>query len=203
MVKETSLDFPRERGLQALEKLCEAVKVLATGPGRVQERLSEAATWLTAISRNELPGDELRPMLVAIVDTLASSNLLAPLENLDDEDAVDLVERILELQQRLDTSLRADEAAYGLSSPRSPCTVPPSSFARSGPHGASTLRAALRGGVRMMIRCPSTRRSIPTGLTTDPTTWSVVGLNKVSCPECKQVHMWTQSDAYLEGGIGL
>src|SRR5208282_4949037 len=88
--KKISLPREGDGNAHALQKMCEAVDVLATGRGRVQERLSEAATCLTAISRDELPGDELRPMLVEIVDTLASMQLQAPLETLDDDDGVAL-----------------------------------------------------------------------------------------------------------------
>jgi hypothetical protein len=53
---------------------------------------------------------------------------------------------------------------------------------------------------RVMIRCPMTGRSIPTGLTAEESTWHSrpIGLNRVSCPECKQVHAWNKSDAHLE-----
>jgi hypothetical protein len=55
--------------------------------------------------------------------------------------------------------------------------------------------------LRVMIRCPVTGRAVPTGLTADPTTWEArpIGLNRVPCPECKQVHAWSKSDASLEG----
>ena len=55
--------------------------------------------------------------------------------------------------------------------------------------------------VRVMIQCPVTGRAVPTGLTADPATWKArsIGLNRASCPECKQVHAWDKSDAYLEG----
>ena len=58
--------------------------------------------------------------------------------------------------------------------------------------------------VRVMIQCPVTGRAVPTGLTADPATWKArrIGLNRVSCPECKQVHAWDRSDAYLEGSGG-
>lgn len=57
------------------------------------------------------------------------------------------------------------------------------------------------GQRRVMVRCPVSGRAVPTGLTADPATWStrVIGLNRVSCPECKQVHAWTKKDASLEG----
>jgi hypothetical protein len=41
--------------LYALEKLVEAVQCLATGPGRVQERLAEAMTILIRISPEDVP----------------------------------------------------------------------------------------------------------------------------------------------------
>jgi hypothetical protein len=54
---------------------------------------------------------------------------------------------------------------------------------------------------RVMIRCPVTRRGIPTGLMAEAATWHQrpIGLNRVSCPECKQVHAWCKRDAHLEG----
>jgi len=57
---------------------------------------------------------------------------------------------------------------------------------------------------RVMIRCPVTGRAIPTGLMADPATWHSrpIGLNRVSCPDCKQVHAWSKSDAYLERSAG-
>jgi hypothetical protein len=171
-------------GLGVVEKLCEAVGALATGRGRVQERLSEAAAHLALIGRDELPSDELRPMLVAIMDALASAQLLDPLENLDDEEAVELARRILALHQDLERALRTHRAMDGSAAGRV--------------SGAMATHA-----VRVMIRCPATGRAIATGLTADPRTWNAVGLNKVSCPECKSVHLWRRSEGYLEGGIGL
>ena len=55
--------------------------------------------------------------------------------------------------------------------------------------------------LRVMIRCPVTGRSIPTGLTADPSTWAARPLspNRVPCPECKQTHVWSKADASLEG----
>jgi hypothetical protein len=54
-----------------------------------------------------------------------------------------------------------------------------------------------------MYRVPG--RAIPTGLTADPETWHArpIGLNRVSSPECKQVHAWARatpiSRARLQG----
>jgi len=58
--------------------------------------------------------------------------------------------------------------------------------------------------LQVMIRCSLTGRAIHTGLTADPKTWKDrhIGLNRVSCPECKQIHAWSKSDAYLEGAGG-
>jgi hypothetical protein len=55
--------------------------------------------------------------------------------------------------------------------------------------------------LRVMIRCPVTGRAVPTGLTADPASWKArpIGVNRVACPECKQVHAWSKSDASLEG----
>jgi len=55
-----------------------------------------------------------------------------------------------------------------------------------------------------MIYCPVTGRAIPTGLTADQATWHArpIGLNRVSCPECKQVHAWSKGDAHLEDSGG-
>ena len=57
----------------------------------------------------------------------------------------------------------------------------------------------------MMIGCPVTGRAIPNGLAVDPTSWETcpIGLNRVSCPECKRVHAWSKGDAHLEGSGGI
>jgi hypothetical protein len=58
---------------------------------------------------------------------------------------------------------------------------------------------------RVMIRCPVTGHAIPTAIMADPATWSSrpIGLNRMSCPNCKQVHAWSKSDAYLERSGGM
>ena len=57
------------------------------------------------------------------------------------------------------------------------------------------------GKVRVMTRCPVGGEPIPTGLVADPKTWETrpIGLNRVSCPVCKQTHAWSKNDAFLEG----
>ena len=59
--------------------------------------------------------------------------------------------------------------------------------------------------VRVMIRCEATDRAVATGLETVPSAWTdrPVGINKLTCPECRRVHAWTKRDAYLEHGIRL
>ncbi len=57
--------------LYAFEKLSEAVYELATGAGRVQERLFEAAIYFIQIRPVDIPDEDLRRMLVAIKDDLA------------------------------------------------------------------------------------------------------------------------------------
>jgi hypothetical protein len=54
--------------------------------------------------------------------------------------------------------------------------------------------------LRVMIQCPVTGRDVPTGLTADVRTWKdrPIGLNRVSCPACKQIHAWSKPDAHLE-----
>jgi hypothetical protein len=59
--------------------------------------------------------------------------------------------------------------------------------------------------VRVMIRCQATNRAVATGLETIPETWNErpIGMNKLTCPECRRVHVWKKNDAYLERGITL
>jgi len=54
--------------------------------------------------------------------------------------------------------------------------------------------------IRVLIQCPVTGRAVPTGIRADPATWSTrpIGLNKMSCPDCKQVHAWSKKDATLD-----
>src|ERR1017187_9232952 len=57
--------------LYAFEKLNEAVYELATGAGRVQERLVEAAIYIIRIRPVDIPDEDLRRMFVAIKDDLS------------------------------------------------------------------------------------------------------------------------------------
>jgi hypothetical protein len=95
--------------LYALEKLSEAVHVLATGEGRVQERLNEAATYLIRIRPEDLPDEELRPVLVRIKDDLTKhkeDTLVDALQTESDEDASAIAGRILDLYLRMNDLLR-------------------------------------------------------------------------------------------------
>jgi hypothetical protein len=49
--------------LHALEKLADAVDALATGSGRVRDRLFEASTYLTRVRPEDIPDEDLRPHL--------------------------------------------------------------------------------------------------------------------------------------------
>jgi hypothetical protein len=63
------------------------------------------------------------------------------------------------------------------------------------------LRNPDQDQLSVMIRCRVTGQAIPTGFTANPATWDArpIGLNRVACPECKQFHAWSKSDASLEG----
>jgi hypothetical protein len=63
--------MPKPDPLYALEKLSEAVYELATGAGRVQERLVEAAIYLIRIRPGDIADEDLRRLLVAIKDDLS------------------------------------------------------------------------------------------------------------------------------------
>jgi hypothetical protein len=95
-------------GFYALEKLSQAVQALATGAGRVQERLGEAAMYLIRIRPDEIPIEELRRILVGIKGDLTfdepvgnEGRLVATLRGLDDADASAIETRIVHLHDRL------------------------------------------------------------------------------------------------------
>jgi hypothetical protein len=99
---------PSDRELYVLEKLDQAVHALATGAGRVQERLEEAYRFLIAAQPNEVAEDELRRMLVRIKDDLtfdepagSEGRLKATLQSLSDEDASAIAARVSTLDRRL------------------------------------------------------------------------------------------------------
>jgi hypothetical protein len=100
--------MPKPDPLYALEKLSEAVYELATGAGRVQERLVEAAIYLIRIRPGDIADEDLRRLLVAIKDDLSfdepkgkEGRIAATLQKTDDADASEIARRILELHDRL------------------------------------------------------------------------------------------------------
>ena len=94
--------------LYAFEKLSEAVYELATGAGRVQERLVEAAIYIIRIRPVDIPDEDLRRMFVANKDDLSfdepkgkEGRIAATLQETADADASEIARRILELHDRL------------------------------------------------------------------------------------------------------
>lgn len=52
---------------------------------------------------------------------------------------------------------------------------------------------------RLLIRCPSTAKLIPTGQTIEEEAWSDAKLKqaKLSCPHCQGTHAWKKEDVIL------
>ncbi|MGA2256751.1 MAG: hypothetical protein ABSG53_19045 [Thermoguttaceae bacterium] len=97
-----------DQELYVFEKIYQALECLATGVGRIQERLEEAFRYLVAAQPAELSDVELRHMLAGIKDDLtfdeptgAEGRLKATLRHLSDEDASKIASHILELHNRL------------------------------------------------------------------------------------------------------
>ena len=55
----------------ALEKLTDAVDALATGAGRVQERLGHAAIHLVRVRPEDIPDENLRRVFAGVMDDLS------------------------------------------------------------------------------------------------------------------------------------
>ena len=56
---------------------------------------------------------------------------------------------------------------------------------------------------RVLIRCPSTAMPVPTGLEMGPEAFAAeLGDRLVSCPHCRQTHLWTKAMAWLEAADG-
>jgi hypothetical protein len=53
---------------------------------------------------------------------------------------------------------------------------------------------------RIMIKCPTTGKLIPTGMAADQNSFdsSTFTNNSVQCPECGRMHTWSKQDAQLE-----
>ena len=65
----------------------------------------------------------------------------------------------------------------------------------------SPMRKDTKGPVlkRILIRCPSTAKLAPTGLTIEESRFETAQWKnpKVSCPYCQRVHIWTKKDVVL------
>ncbi len=89
----------------AVEKLSEAVRVLAVGSGRIQERLADAALVLVRIRpTDDLPEGPLRRSLIGIRDDLTfepakegEGSIRATLKLTSDDDAQAIANRIVSL----------------------------------------------------------------------------------------------------------
>jgi hypothetical protein len=95
----------------ALQKLSEAVDALATGAGRVQDRLGQAAICLLNVRPDDIPED-LRSVLMGVKDDLGfeparggEGRIAATMRVTGDEDARAIARRILDLYLELDRRL--------------------------------------------------------------------------------------------------
>lgn len=52
---------------------------------------------------------------------------------------------------------------------------------------------------RILVRCPSTARLTPTGLTIEESSFEKTKFktSKISCPHCDSVHSWAKKDVIL------
>ena len=96
------------------ETLTDAVAALASGAGRIQERLHDAALSLIRLRPDDFPDGDLRRTFVGVLDDLTYSEgegsegegrLSATLRNTDDEDARAIAKRILRLHYALRNAL--------------------------------------------------------------------------------------------------
>ncbi len=57
----------------------------------------------------------------------------------------------------------------------------------------------------VMIRCPTTGRSVPTGIETEPSVFRRLPgtASRMLCPACGQQHAWTVEVAWLDNEPGL
>ena len=99
----------------AHEKLSAAVYSLATGAGRVQERLADAALVLIRLKPDDFPDDgDLRRSFVGVMDDLTyeqpqqegEGRISATLKVTSDYDASEIAKRILALYHAVDRVLR-------------------------------------------------------------------------------------------------
>jgi hypothetical protein len=97
----------------ALEKLMQAVDALATGSGRVQERLANAAIHLVPVRPEDISDEDLRRTFIGVMDDLSyaraqgdEGRILARLRITNDEDARVIARRLVDLYHALDRLLR-------------------------------------------------------------------------------------------------
>jgi hypothetical protein len=97
----------------ALEKLMQAVDALATGSGRVQERLANAAIHLVPVRPEDISDEDLRRAFLGVMDDLSyaqvegdEGRILATMKITSDEDARAIARRIVDLYHALDRLLR-------------------------------------------------------------------------------------------------
>lgn len=93
----------------AVEKLSDAIYSLATGTGRIQERLEGAAEVLLRLKPDDFPDEELRRTFNGITDDLTyeqpqgeEGRIAATLRVTSDEDARAIAKRILALYHAAD-----------------------------------------------------------------------------------------------------
>jgi hypothetical protein len=97
----------------ALEKLMQAVDALATGVGPVQDRLGDAAIYLVPVRPEDISDEDLRRIFIGVMDDLSyarvqddEGGIFATLRITNDEDAIAIARRILDLYHKLDRLLR-------------------------------------------------------------------------------------------------
>jgi hypothetical protein len=53
---------------------------------------------------------------------------------------------------------------------------------------------------RILIRCPTLGKAVPTGLTTDAIKFHSLDFKlTLRCPACNNDHDWSRADAWIEG----
>jgi hypothetical protein len=100
--------------LYALEKLADPVAALATGSGRVRDRLFEASTYLIRVRPEDIPDEDLRRTFIGVMDEDLSyaqpqgdeGRILATLRLTNDDEACAIARRILDLHRELDRLLK-------------------------------------------------------------------------------------------------
>jgi hypothetical protein len=95
-------EWAMAEALYALEKLADAVAALATGSGRVRDRLFEASTFLIRVRPEDIPDEDLRRTFIGVMDDDLSyaqpqgdeRRILATLRLTNDDDARAIARRI-------------------------------------------------------------------------------------------------------------